>query len=518
MATLTEEVTAFAADPPSLLAGDGAPSAARPLDPDACRDLGIDGLVEHLTGNRRGYELTSWCTSLVAESDVRYRHAVFRDLQRPGLREGVATFCRDLLRVRQTLAMAARRHYDLEAQWWFLDAATRYTTAVPALVEVLDSVPVTSAAWHGVAGSLRAYIDSPGFAELSARAADLTRRLDAVRYRLRVHSDRVQVRPVDPDEPDYATELLAIFDRFRQADAPSYLKEIHDPGSMDHVEAAVAGFVARLHPEEFGDLRTFRDRHEPLVLPALTRLEREAQFYLAWCDLVEETATRGVAWCLPDFAPDQGLSIESGCDVSLALGTSPQPVVPNDCRLTGSERRVVVTGPNQGGKTTFARMLGQVHALAALGVPVPARRATMPLVDQVFTVFERGENLDDLRGHLQDDLIRARRVADQTTADSLVVLNEAFASTSPEDALLVAGEFLARLARRGARCVCVTFLDELSRLTPDTVSLVAGVDPATPTRRTFEVTPRPADGLAYAHALAALHRLTGEDLVERLRR
>jgi len=518
MSTLTETRTVVTVDPPSLLFDGTNRSSARPLDSEARRDLLVDKLAEHLTADRLGYQLDEWFTSIVSEPDVHYRHEVFRDLDLPGLRAGIADYCRDLLRVRQILTMASRLSYDLERQRWFLDAATSYTSAVRTLSEVLHSAPVSSTALRGVSAWLEGYVDSPAFHELAREAAELSDRLDGIRYRLRVQGDRVQVRPVDPAELAYATELLATFERFRQADAPSYLKEIRDPGSMDHVEAAITGFVAKLHPEAFGDLKAFCGRHRVLVLPALARLEREAQFYLAWLDLVDQTSPRGVTWNLPDIAADHHVTIAAGHDLLLALRKSPRPVVPNDCELADQERRVLVTGPNQGGKTTFARLLGLIHALAAMGVPVPARQARLPLVDQVFTVFERGENLNDMRGHLQDDLVRARKVVDQATEASLVLLNEAFASTSPDDALHLASDLLTRIDRLGARCVCVTFLDELSRLTPDTVSLVAGVDPATPTRRTYVVTRRPADGLAYAHALAQQHGLTREDLARRLHR
>jgi DNA mismatch repair protein MutS len=488
-------------------------------DPSMFGDLNLDQVFAAVAAGRGAYELMPYFrTPLRDVRAVEYRHEVQRDLENKAVSAAVAEFAARMRDMRIHLAQADKLRNRYQKEHWFLDATSIYRQAVADLADALAAIELRSRGFTAFRRHLADYTQSAAFTGLAADIVRVTGLLNEVQYCVNIKGNRVKVTRYE-GEADYSAEVQQTFAKFAESAVKDYRVGFRSWPDMNHVEERILEFVARLFPEVFQALDEFRTRHDRYIDKRIRVFDREIQFYAAYQDFIAPMKAAGLEFCYPAVsAGSKQIRAMGSFDLALAAKLMPRAdaVVGNDFYLEGLERILVVSGPNHGGKTTFARMFGQLHYLASLGFPVPAREASLFLPDRVFTHFEREEDLATLRGKFEDELVRIRGVLEQATGDSVLVMNESFASTTLRDALFVGERVLDRMTAVGLLGVYVTFVDELASLNGACVSMVATVVPDNPAERTYELIRKPADGLAYAAAIAGKYGLTYRQLKERL--
>ena len=331
-----------------------------------------------------------------------------------------------------------------------------------------------------------------------------------------ISGTKIKVRKYN-SEADYSNEILKSFAKFRQGEVKDYRHHFSEDPYAQHVEAMVLELVSKLYPETFRHIEAFCQNNVGFFDPKIIQFIQELPFYFSWQQFIEPLQQQGLSFNYPVMnEKEKDFYDLNGFDLALALNIG-NKVVTNNWELHDKERILVVTGPNQGGKTTFARYFGQVNYLASLGLSVAGTQAQLSLCDGVYTHFSKEENLNSLNGKLQDDLIRLRGLLGKVTNKSVVVINEIFASTTLEDALSLGKIMMDKLIASEVTGVIVTFLDELAAYNENTVSMMSIIGDDQ-NHRTYQIERRPPDGLAYALSLAKKYGLSYQQIVERLKK
>ena len=331
------------------------------------------------------------------------------------------------------------------------------------------------------------------------------------------------------------------------------LHRIALPSEAAHVRDGSARAMLKLVPL-FKDLSEILEAVARPIADALLRyarlngqlliaLEGEIAFYLGAIRLIRRIEAAGLPMCQPTICPvdERAGQVSDLFNLNLALrmlarepgARLDEKIVLNDAAFDDAGRIFILTGPNQGGKTTYIQAIGLVHVLAQAGLHVPGRRARLSPVDALFTHFAAEERPDLESGRLGEEARRLSAIFSRATRHSLILLNESLSSTSPNESLYLARDIVRGLRALGTRAIFATHLhglaeeaDQINAGTPgdsrvaslvsETIPMVEGDDAAG--RRTFRIVRGPPMGMSYARDIARKYGISFDQLRDKINR
>ena len=178
------------------------------------------------------------------------------------------------------------------------------------------------------------------------------------------------------------------------------------------------------------------------------------------CSLASHAASN--SWCRPDLSTDRTLDIEAGRHPVVEQTTE---FVPNSLQLDDERGFLIVTGPNMSGKSTYMRQAALITLLAQVGSFVPARSATVGIVDGIYTRVGALDELAQGRSTFMVEMQELSNILHSATEESLVILDEVGRGTATYDGISIAWAATEYIHNRiGCHCLFATHYHELTAL------------------------------------------------------
>ena len=543
--------------PFSLLWPVGAARCHTELSDQCVRDLELDQTLLALT--RSSIERSKVREILIRlcadPAVIAYRQDVIEDLWRhPEFREGLDALFPSICALDSYRSSFDRKRSTFQDVTWRLGELDHFVTCVDGLNDLLETVgeDVRAEGWRTLRKLITRTAKDPVYRNL---ARELPGMLETLRTKasvtIGVNLDS-QLRPV-------AATLLSV--NARRFVSSSFLDRLLGRERGDFKGIGPLHSVPAIDPGPgIPGLAGARQDVNPLMVPLFSDLARvldsicrpiarslrsyatvqsgflatlsgDMTFYMAGLRLMKRLRSEGLPVCRPGIMPvDERVGkLREAYNLNLALqgagrhdGTD--GIVRNDVGMDRNHRITVLTGPNQGGKTTYTQMVGLCHILAQAGLWLPAAEAHISPVDNIFTHYPAEEQQAKATGRFGDEAQRLAHIFKRATRHSLILLNESLSSTSPGESVYLAQDISRILRRMGSRAIFATHLHELAAAVPllnaeaagegGLVSLVASrlQDGENGDQRSYKILPGPPMGHSYAREIASKYGISYEQL------
>ena len=495
----------------SLLSKTGETSGIQDRDTSCSflQDLNIDQILDHITEGwdpecRKMFEAFP-----ASAEDEEYRRAIYQDVRNEEVYSALTEFYYKIL-ARNTYSEKKEKAYELvQKRVWYLREIFTYVSSITALNDALLRSSLGSAGLKALSDFLSDTISKEDFRTLNDDVTGLWKELSEFRVILTYEKDQFTLK-CGTTEAQFENFLSDLFPGQKN----DYGVPFSDEEYFSNLEDSIVKLFMKKNKSFFKRLEEFCKKYPTCFNEDIARIEKEMIYYLAFARFQKIMHTHGYDMC-PPKASSGVLSASGLYDLALALTNmeTGKKVVPNELYLSDDESFFVLTGPNQGGKTTYGRSLGQLVYLTKMGFDVPAASAEVPYFTNLWTHFSVEESLESGRGKLMDELERLKPIMHESQERAFVVINELFTTAANYDAIEMGKRVLQYLIDKKCKGIYVTHLGELTRACSGIISLRAMVDDEN--KQTFIIERDEPAELKGINSQVLKYRLTYEQIKER---
>ncbi len=501
-------------------------------------DLQMEGILKAILSRYSEFDLRKYFYTLPGSvNTIYYRQNIYRDLEKNDFLILIFKKFSDRMAQSEKCFQYYRQTEDeIKKGSYLLLACRHYLAALSLLRDSLKQGDITSKGFQTLLEILDEMNTEKGFIEFSERVETVYSYMNELKLTLLISKKEIRILEEENMEGagvvDRIREFMEAFEIPVQKTVPSVVENIFpSPLETSSLETAVVDILRRSNPEVFRKLKQFAEIPFTLEDNIFLNIKNEIVFYISFYEFERQLENAGYQLNYPkiheenseSLGPDSGLEIAQVYDMALAWKNrfSGEKVVKNDIRYGEGKRFLVITGPNQGGKTTLARAVGQCVYLMLMGLKAPCQSMKGRFFEHIMTHFEVEESVETGAGKLKEELWRLKPMMQDLNGNqenSFVILNELFTTATTYDARIMAQKVMEHFQNTGCLGIYVTHIQELAdeKNQPGVQSMVAQVDQEDPRRRTFLILPMEAQGLGYSDSIARKYELDYDQITKRV--
>lgn len=478
-------------------------------------DLNLDQIVEAIQQEDSFYDVKALYRRFPeTREEEAYRRENFQTIKQEAVFAGIEEFSEYMKAVHRAVEKEENVTEKIQEKAWHLSGVWNYCKAVNCLFQTVSKEAEKAEGMKRMYHYLQGYTQNEEFRSMSRTAEQLAELFYGNHLILSIRNNKMFVS-WGTTEKRYENTLREGFaEEKRQCKGP-FLGSM----PMRELEIEIISMLQKEKPEAFRQLENFFQNSQDYLNETIVLLEEELQYYRLFLKFERRMESYGYTMAAPEYNETKQMYADGLYDLALAYETryAPTKVVENDFYYGEQEAFFVINGPNQGGKTTFARSLGQLVYFSRMGLDVPAERANVHFYQNLLTHFSAEESPLTGKGKLKEELDRLKPLMEMTGKPVFAIFNELFTTAANYDARIMGKNVLNFFIEKNCRGIYVTHLEDLDTVSEKTVAMKAGIEEADgQNKRTYKIERGKTDSFGYANDLVEKHRLTYAQLKELL--